>query len=138
MDPEEIAKPEKKAPSSSDKLYREAYEDGIRTAAPGQSFCVVGQKVSAVIGGAASQHAKGPTGEALTGPGLIAWIREKAREFRVATVERPELWGGWQPYAWARWLNMGERSPVSAKPSMLQPMPAGGLKVKSVRLGDLK
>lgn len=137
IDPSDIAKPVRKPPNDSEKAYREAYESGIREAFPAQAFMLTGAKIGSLVGAAAAQHAKG-----IVGADLLAWIRQKAREFRIATSDRPEMWGGWQPFGWVRWLNMGmpasRPGPRAGRPSQLQPMPAGGLRVVSIGLKDVK
>lgn len=116
--PADVAKPLRKAPSSAEAMTAEAYSAGIREAAPNQPFSIVGQRIGSIVGPVARQHAPG-----LKGAEFYVWLRESAREFRRATAHEPQFWGGWQPYNWAKWMNMG-RKVGGTKPSLLQPAPA--------------
>lgn len=98
-------------------MIAEAYSAGIREADPSQPFSIIGQRFGSVIGPIARQHAPD-----LKGAEFYAWLRESARKFRTATKDEPQFWGGWQPYAWARWINMGPRK---QKTNGLQAAPVG-------------
>lgn len=117
--PDDVAKPIRKAPSNAESMYREAFAAGIREAAPDMPFVVQGSRIGSIVGPVAAQHAPG-----ITGSDLLAWIRDSAREFRLATKDEPQFWGGWQPYNWAKWKNMGPRKAGAAKATMLQAAPA--------------
>lgn len=132
---DEIAKRLRKAPSDSERMYREAYEAGIRDGAPDSPFSVFGQKIGSILGPVLREHARD-----ITGPDLLAWIREKACAFRKATAADSVYWGGWQPYNFAKWLNMGDaKKPMTGpRESKLQPMPAGGFVVRSKNLSEVK
>lgn len=129
LTPAEVAKPLRKAPSTGERLWLEGYEAGIREASP-QPFLVTARKCGGIFAPLLATYAPDVHGVA----DQAAWLRDKARTFRLATAERPEFWGGWQPYKFGQWLAQGQT--VSAKPraSALQPMPAGGLKIRQIRL----
>lgn len=136
--PEDVAKPPKRVPSTSERLYKEAYESGIREGAPQIPFHLSGARVGSMLGTAAAAHAKDGDGNPLGGSELLVWIREKAREFRKATDGDPKF-TGWEPIHFGRWLNMGSRVgavPMVRRGSMLQPMPAGGLDVRPMSLAE--
>jgi hypothetical protein len=116
--PDDVAKPPRKAPSNAESMYREAFAAGIREAAPDVPFVVTGSRIGSIVGPVAAQHAPG-----VGGAELLAWIRESAREFRRDTAKEPQFWGGWQPYNWAKWKNMGPRKTGGTRPNMLQPAP---------------
>lgn len=99
-------------------MYREAFAAGVKEAAPDVPFVVTGSRIGSIVGPVAAQHAPG-----IVGAELLAWIRESAREFRRDTANEPQFWGGWQPYNWARWKNMGPRKSSGVRPTMLQPAP---------------
>ncbi len=124
----------RKAPATSARLYCEAFEAGVREAAPSQPFSLGGgQGAAGLIGRAAGVHAKNAAGP-LTGSELLVWIRESARAFRLGTADRPEMWGGWSAFHWEKWLNMG--SPMRQNGSRQQE-PPGGLRIITRKLGDL-
>ena len=137
--PDDVAKPPRKAASTSERLAAEAYTAGILDAAPGQPFTLQGQKLGATLGRAAAAHAKGADGQPLRGADVAAWYRATARAFRAATDAEPQYWGGWQPFYFEKWLNMGRRamSTSGGRTNMLQPAPEN-MRVKSMRLGELK
>lgn len=132
---DDIAKPPRKVASDSERMYREAYEAGIREGAPDHPFTVAGQRVGSILGPALREHAKG-----IEGPDLLAWIREKACAFRKATAADSVYWGGWQPYQFVKWLNMGDAKKTTGPraTNKLQPMPEGGLVVRSKNLSEIK
>lgn len=88
----------------AEQAYRDAYERGIRRGAPGLAFGVFG-RVGAVLGGVARVHAV-TNGAPITGAELLRWIEQTAFEFRRATADAPQYWSGWQPFAFAKWINM--------------------------------
>src|SRR5271166_2116742 len=106
----------------AEQSYREAYERGIRRAAPGATFAVVG-KIGGALGPALRAHALDAERRPLTGEPLLAWIEAEAHAFRLATAERAQYWGGWSVYFFARWLNERAAGPAkTARESRLQPM----------------
>lgn len=110
-------------------MAKEAYEAGIREAAPDAPFSVT-TRVGAVLGQMARTHAPDKQGSE-----LLVWYRETAREFRRATATNPQYWGGWAPYHCARWLTMGK--PQDKRAYAFQPSSGRALAVKKIRVRDL-
>jgi hypothetical protein len=119
---DDIAKTPRKPAGVAEQAYAAAYGRGIRRAAPSQAWAMTGQKVGALLGAAAREHARSG-GEPLTGDALLKWFEEQAYAFRMATAEDAVYWGGWQPYNFVRWLNMraAGAKPGVRKASGLQP-----------------
>ena len=113
----------RKRATPSEAMYRQAYERGITAAAPGMTFAIVGQKVGATLGTCVRAHAI-VDGKPLTGDAIIAWIEDMAREFRSATADEPQYHGGWQPFNFAKWLNVRNAKPAKPKDDgkRLQPL----------------
>lgn len=127
--PSDIAKPPKKAPSTGERLWLEGYEAGIRDASPQQPFLVMSRKVAGIFAPLLATYAPDVHGIAEQ----AAWFRERARAFRLATADHPEFWGAWQPFKFGQWLGQGQATSAKSRGGALQPMPAGGLKIRSVR-----
>lgn len=105
----------------AESAYRDAYERGIRRGAPGLAFGVSG-RVGSILGGIARVHAIA-NGAPLTGASLLTWIEQSAFEFRQATADAPQYWSGWQPFAFAKWINMRAALPAAKEaPTRLQPL----------------
>lgn len=106
---------------TAESLYREAYQRGIRRAAPNVTFAVVG-RIGSVLGPALRAHALDSDSLPICGEALLAWIEAEAYAFRVATDGRAQYWGGWSAWHFAKWLNErgAKHSPEPA--SRLQPM----------------
>lgn len=118
---DDIAPTTRRQATPSEGAYREAYERGIRRAAP-QPFCIVGTRVGSILGPVAKAHAI-VDGKPITGAALLVWIEDAACEFRKATAGEPQYWSGWAPYAFAKWQNA--RVAVEVKPeapTRLQPL----------------
>lgn len=107
--------------ASTNVLYRQAYERGIRRAAS-DPFVMVGTRVGSTLGAVAREHAI-VNGVLLTGEALLVWIEQNAFDFRTATANEPQYWSGWQPFAFVRWINMRvARSTASPINPNLQPL----------------
>jgi len=102
---------------TAEQRYREAYERGIKAAAPRVPFAVSG-KVGSILGPALRAHATNGDGKPLEGEAVIAWIERKAEEFRKATSDRGQFFAGWSPYGFTRWLNEHAGEPASARPGL--------------------
>lgn len=99
----------KEGPSAEDRC-REAYETGIRTSRPGERFVIAGKAFFSLLGRVVAEHARGPDESKFGGDALVVWFQERAEEFG-RTVE-PEYAGGYQPHAFAKWINArGESGP---------------------------
>jgi len=100
----DIAPTSKREPAPAETAYAQAYTRGILRAAPLNTFCIVG-RVGAILGTVARAHAL-DGGAPITGDALLVWIERAAFEFREATASTPHYWSGWQPFAFAKWMNM--------------------------------
>lgn len=99
---------------TAEQKYRDAYERGIRRAAPRVPFAVSG-KVGGILGPALRAHAVDGSGEPLTGEAVIAWIEREAEAFRNATADRGQFFAGWSPFGFTRWLNERAGEPATAR-----------------------
>lgn len=72
------------------------------------------------LGRAAATHARGPDGEPLKGDAVLAWIRERAADFRRAVQDPEHHRGGYSPFGFLAWLDNGARHQRGGRPQDIQ------------------
>jgi len=92
------------APKAID-LYAAAYQAGHLDA--GARITLPTASGAATIGRAAGTHAVYRCGLKITGEFLIAWIRQRAADFRRHVVNPEHRTGGFSPFGFLAWLDNG-------------------------------